>query len=83
MRIDRMGIRRDDSDTRTDNELYGSMYMVKQRHNNVNDYGGLSTDRSKLDNITNAAAGSTYRCDDTGDILVKQISGEWIVFGGE
>lgn len=59
MRIDRMGIQRPDTDTRTDAELYGSLYLVCQRHNGVNDYGGNETDAAKLANITNAAPGST------------------------
>lgn len=64
---------------------FRSIYAVKIKSGElleVNDYGGLAADVELLPQITNAAAGSTYRCDDTGDILVKQKSGEWIVFGG-
>lgn len=59
MRIDRMGIQRPDTDTRTDAELYGSLFLVAQRKSNVNDYGGSEADAAKLANITNAAPGST------------------------
>lgn len=83
MRIDRMGIQRPDTDTRTDAELYGSLYLVCQRHNGVNDYGGSdSTDVAKLTNITTAAAGSTCLFDN-GDIYRLNIAGEWVLFGEE
>lgn len=59
MSIDRMGIQRPDTDTRTDAELYGSLFLVAQRKSNVNDYGGSESDAAKLANITNAAPGST------------------------
>lgn len=64
---------------------FRSIYAVKIRSGEllaVNEYGGLATDVELLPQITNAAAGSTYRCDDTGDIYVRQLSGSWIVFGG-
>lgn len=57
MRIDRMGIQRPDDIS--DNERYGSLYLIKRRANNVNDYGGSESDAAKLANITNAAPGST------------------------
>lgn len=64
---------------------FRSIYAVKIKSGEfleVNDYGGLAADVELLPQIANAAAGSTYRCDDTGEILVKQKSGDWIVFGG-
>lgn len=77
-RIDRMGIMRDD-DVSTDNTRYGSLYLVSQRHNNVNDYGGNSEDVALLDNITNAAAGSTCLFAN-GDIYRLELDG-WAKFG--
>lgn len=76
-RIDRMGIRR--SDDVTDNERYGSLYLIKQRHNNVNDYGGAVGDVEKLSAITNAAAGSTCLFTN-GDIYRLELDG-WAKFG--
>lgn len=82
MRIDRMGIQRPDTDTRTDAELYGSLYLVCQRHNGVNDYGGSNTDDvSKLDLITNASPGSTCLFAN-GDIYRRELDG-WAKFGEE
>lgn len=76
-----MGIMR--GDDVSDNTRYGSLYMVKQRHNNVNDYGGSDiSDVSKLVNITAAAAGSTCLFDD-GDIYRLNIDGDWVKFGGD
>lgn len=80
MRIDRMMIRREDSDTRTDTELYGSLYLIHQRHNNVNDYGGSEADADKLANIVNAAPGSTCLYD-SGRLDRLGING-WAEFGG-
>lgn len=82
MRVDRMGIIRSDSDTTTDTERYGSLYMAKQRHNSVNDYGGSDTaDVSKLTNITTAGVGSTCLFSN-GDIYRLELSG-WAKFGGD
>lgn len=81
MRIDRMGIQRPDTDTRTDAELYGSLYLVCQRHNGVNDYGGSEADAAKLANITNAAPGSTCLYS-SGRIDRLEIDG-WAKFGEE
>lgn len=82
-RIDRMGIIREDTDTTTDAERYGSLYLVSDRHNKVNDYGGSDiSDVSKLVNITAAAAGSTCLFDD-GDIYRLNINGDWVKFGGD
>lgn len=61
---------------------FGSIRMTKQCHNNVNDYIVLSTDISKLDEITNAAEGSTALCTDTGDLYILHV-GEWTKFGGD
>lgn len=81
MRVDRMGIIREDSDTTTDTERYGSLYMAKQRHNSVNDYGGSDvSDVSKLVNITAAGAGSTCLFDN-GDIYRLGVDGTWALFG--
>ena len=60
---------------------FGSIRMTAQRHNNVNDYIVLSTDISKLDEITNAADGSTALAVDTKDLYVK-ITGVWSKVGG-
>ena len=59
---------------------FGSIRMTAQRHNNVNDYIVLSTDISKLNEITNAAEGSTALCTDTGDLYILHV-GEWVKFG--
>lgn len=61
---------------------FGSIRMTAQRHNNVNDYIVLSTDVSKLDDITNAAEGSTALCTDTGDLYILHV-GEWVKIGGD
>lgn len=60
---------------------FGSIRMTSQRHNNVNDYILRLTDISKLDDITNAAEGSTALCTDTGDLYILHV-GEWVKFGG-
>ena len=61
---------------------FGSIRMTKQCYNNVNDYIVLSSDISKLNNITNAAEGSTALCTDTGDLYILHM-GEWVKFGGD
>ena len=61
---------------------FGSIRMTTQRHNNVNDYIALSSDISKLDDITNAAEGSTALCTDTGDLYILHV-GDWVKLGGE
>ena len=78
-RLDRMGIYR--SDSTADDTRYGTLYMVKQRHNNVNDYGAADvSDAAKLSNITNAAPGSTCLFSN-GDLYRLELSG-WAKFGG-
>lgn len=59
---------------------YGSLFLVKIRQNNVNDYGGDISDLEKLDLITNAAVGSTCLFDD-GSLYRKGID-SWIKIGG-
>lgn len=59
---------------------FGSIYCVKLGHKGVNEYGLNSEDVSKLDNITNAAPGSTALCDDTGDIY-RLTKTSWVLFG--
>lgn len=59
---------------------YGSLFLVKTRQDNVNDYGGDISDLEKLDLITNAAVGSTCLFDD-GSLYRKGIDG-WIKIGG-
>lgn len=77
--FDRMGIRR--TDEISDNERYGSLYLIKRRANNVNDYGGSDeADVSKLAAITNAAPGSTCLFTN-GDIYRLELTG-WNEFGG-
>lgn len=61
---------------------FGSIRLTAQRHTNVNDYIVLSTDISKLDEITNAAEGSTALCTDTGDLYILHVS-EWVKMGGD
>lgn len=61
---------------------FGSIRLTTQRHNNINDYIVLSTDISKLDDITNAAEGSTALCTDTGDLYILHV-GEWVKIGGD
>lgn len=78
--IDRMGIRR--TDGISDNERYGSLYLIKRRANNVNEYGGSDeADVSKLAAITNAAPGSTCLFIN-GDIYRLELTG-WKKFGEE
>lgn len=77
--IDKMGIMR--TDGISDGERYGSLYLIKQRANNVNDYGGSDVaDVSKLTTITNAAPGSTCLFS-SGDIYRLELDG-WNEFGG-
>lgn len=62
---------------------FGSIYATKITIGNlsgVNEYGLNSADISKLNNITNAAPGSTALCDDTGDIYRLTKTG-WAKFG--
>lgn len=73
-----LGIRFNNPDEIPD---FGSIYLVKSRHNGVNDYGLNEADVSKLDLITNAAPGSTALCDDTGNLYRLTKSG-WVLFGG-
>ena len=61
---------------------FGSIRMTSQRHNNVNDYIALSADISKLDDITNAAEGSTALCTDTGELYILHV-GKWVKLGGD
>lgn len=61
---------------------FGSIRMTAQRHNNVNDYIVLAADISKLNDITNAAEGSTALCTDTGDLYILHV-GEWVKLGGD
>ena len=80
MREDRMGIIREDSDTTTDTERYGSLYPVIKRSSHVNDYGGSDTDDvSLLANITDCVTGSTCLFSN-GDIYRLELSG-WAKFG--
>lgn len=61
---------------------FGSIRLTAQRHNNINDYITLSADVSKLNEITNAAEGSTALCTDTGDLYILHV-GEWAKLGGD
>ena len=61
-RYDRMDIFRDDNIT--DEVRYGSLFPVRLRTKYINDYAGENeSDADKLDNITNAAPGSTCLSD--------------------
>lgn len=78
MYVDRMQIQRNDAEATPD---YGTLFLIKQRKTNVNDYGGSDiADASKLVNITAAAAGSTCLFDN-GDIYRLNVSGDWVKFG--
>lgn len=80
MYVDRMQIQRNDAEATPD---YGTLFLIKQRKTNVNDYGGSDiADVSKLVNITAAAAGSTCLFDN-GDIYRLNINGDWVKFGGD
>ena len=61
---------------------FGSIRMTAQRYNNVNNYILFSADISKLDDITNAAEGSTAICVDTADLYIL-LMGDWLKFGEE
>lgn len=59
---------------------FGGIYLVKMRHNNVNDYGAEDvSDAANLSNITNAAPGSTCLFSN-GDLYRLEKSG-WAKFG--
>lgn len=76
---DRMGIYRK---SKTDVPDYGSLFLIKESKNAVNEYGGSdSADVEKLALITNAACGSTCLLTD-GTLYRKEIDG-WNEIGGE
>lgn len=59
---------------------FGSIYLVRMRQNNVNDYGAEDvSDAANLSNITNAAPGSTCLFSN-GEIYRLEKSG-WAKFG--
>ena len=60
---------------------FGSIYMVSEGLENVNEYGLDSADVQKLSLITNCDYGSTALCDDTGELYRYTKSG-WVKFGG-
>lgn len=77
MYVDRMQIQRNDAEATPD---YGTLFLIKQRKTNVNDYGGSDiADVSKLVNITAAAVGSTCLFSN-GDIYRLELDG-WAKFG--
>lgn len=77
-RYDRMDIFRDDNIT--DEVRYGSLFPVRLRTKNINDYAGENeSDADKLDNITNAAPGSTCLFSN-GSLYRLELSG-WKKFG--
>lgn len=77
-RYDRMDIFRDDNIT--DEVRYGSLFPVRLRTKNINDYAGeTESDADKLDNITNAAPGSTCLFSN-GSLYRLELSG-WKKFG--
>lgn len=59
---------------------YGSLFLIKTRQDNVNEYGGDIDDFEKLDLLTTAALGSTCLFDD-GTLYRKGIN-DWIEIGG-
>lgn len=61
---------------------FGSIYDVKLRYDNKNDYGLFEEDVAKLNSITNAAPGSTALCDDTGNLYRLTKSGWYLVGSG-
>lgn len=61
---------------------FGSIYRSKEGQNGVHEYGLQAADVSKLDLITNAAAGSTALCDDSLALYRLSKSGEWQEIGG-
>lgn len=77
-RYDRMDIFRDDNIT--DEVRYGSLFPVRLRTKYINDYAGENeSDADKLDNITNAAPGSTCLFSN-GSLYRLELSG-WKKFG--
>lgn len=77
-RYDRMDIFRDDNIT--DEVRYGSLFPVRLRTKFINDYAGeTESDADKLDNITNAAPGSTCLFSN-GSLYRLELSG-WKKFG--
>ena len=77
-RYDRMDIFRDDNIT--DEVRYGSLFPVRLRTKYINDYAGENeSDADKLDNITNAAPGSTCLFLN-GSLYRLELSG-WKKFG--
>lgn len=77
-RYDRMDIFRDDNIT--DEVRYGSLFPVRLRTKYINDYAGeTESDADKLDNITNAAPGSTCLFSN-GSLYRLELSG-WKKFG--
>lgn len=60
---------------------FGSIYAVKLVSSGVNDYGLNERDVNKLNLITNANAGATALCDDTGNLYRLTKTG-WVLFGG-
>lgn len=77
-RYDRMDIFRDDNIT--DEVRYGSLFPVRLKTRYVNDYAGeTESDADKLDNITNAAPGSTCLFSN-GSLYRLELSG-WKKFG--
>lgn len=77
-RYDRMDIFRDDNIT--DEVRYGSLFPVLLRTKYINDYAGENeSDADKLDNITNAAPGSTCLFSN-GSLYRLELSG-WKKFG--
>ena len=72
MIIDRMKISRT---TRTDIPDYGSLFLIKETKNGINEYGGTDIeDASKLTLITNAALGSTCLFTN-GSLYRKELNG--------
>lgn len=61
---------------------FGSIIRSKERHDGVHDYALNAEDVELLDNITNAAPGSTALCVDTGDIYILMSTG-WVKVGGD
>lgn len=77
-RYDRMDIFRDDNIT--DEVRYGSLFPVRLRTKYINDYAGENeSDADKLDNITNAAPGST--CLFSNGSLYRLELSSWKKFG--
>lgn len=49
---------------------FGSINMVEVKQRNVRNYTLLSTDKDKLNKITNAGSGSLAYCTDTKELLM-------------